>query len=76
MHLSLFFPNRRRPSPNYRRVSSRVTRFGACSAFTRILAYMFAKLLNAAFCHRSASVHVVASMNRSGCYQPKATIVG
>ena len=48
VHLSLFFPNRRRPSPCCRRVGSRITRFGACSTFTRVLAYMFAKLLNAA----------------------------
>ena len=33
---------------------------------------MFAKLLNVALCHRSASAHVVASMNRSGCCQPKS----
>lgn len=74
--MSLFFPDRRRPSPIFRRVGSRIARFGACSAFTRVLACMFAKLLIAALCHRSASAHVVASMNRSGCYQPKATIVG
>ena len=32
-------------------------------------------LLSAAL-YRSASAHVVTSMNRAGCYQPKATIVG
>ena len=74
--MSLFFPDRHRPSPFNRRVGSHIAHFGACSTFTRILACMFAKLLIAALRHRGASAHVVASMNRPGCYQPKATIVG
>ena len=76
VHLSLFFPNRRRPSPNLRRVGSRVARFEACSASTHVPACMFAELLFAALCHQSTSAHVVTSMNRSGCYQPKTTIIG
>ena len=64
------------PSPNLRRVGSRIALFEACSAFTRVPACTVAELLNAALCHRSASAHVVTSMTRSGCYQPKTTIVG
>ena len=30
----------------------------------------------AALCHQSASIFIVTSENRSGCYQPKATTVG
>jgi hypothetical protein len=41
--LSLFPLGRRRPSPKFRRVSFRDTRFEACSAFTRVPAYMLAK---------------------------------
>ena len=73
---SLYFPIRHRPSPNYRRVGSRIALFEACSAFTRVPACTVAELLNAALCHRSASDHVVTSMTRFGCYQPKTTIVG
>ena len=62
--------------PNYRRVGSRIALFEACSAYTRVPACTVAELLNAALCHRSASDHVVTSMTRFGCYQPKATIVG
>ena len=43
--------------------------------FTHVPACMVAELLSAALCHRGASVHVVTSMSRPGCYQPKATIV-
>ena len=73
---SLCFPVRHRPSPNYRRVGSRIALFEACSAFTHVPACAVAELLIAALCHRSASVHVVTSTSRSGCYQPKTTIVG
>ena len=76
VRVSLCFPNRRRLSPYCRRAGSRIALFEACSAFTHVPACMVAELLNAALRHRSASVHVVTSMSRPGCYQPKTTIVG
>ena len=43
MLLSLSFPDRQWPSPVYRRVGSRDYRFWACTAFTNVPAYLFAK---------------------------------
>ena len=43
--------------------------------FTRVPAYTFAESLDDPFCH-SASVHFVTSVNRHGCYQPKAQLLG
>ena len=69
--------NRRRPSPkNSGGSAPAFARFDACSAFAHVPVCMVAELPITALCHRSASAHVVTSMNRSGCYQPKATIVG
>ena len=51
-----------------------VSRPARCSH--HIPACMVAKLLNTALCHQSASVYIVTSVDRPGCYQPKATIVG
>ena len=51
-----------------------VSRPARCSH--HIPACMVAKLLNTALCHQSASVYIVTSVGRPGCYQPKATIVG
>ena len=77
VHLSLFFPIRRRPSPNLRRLGSRISLFEACTVFTKT--FRPAWTLNCStqsFNHRSASVHGIAFVTRSGCYQPKTTIVG
>ena len=46
--LSLFFPTCRRPSPNLRRVGSRIALFEACTVFTNVPACMVAELLIAA----------------------------
>ena len=43
-------PQRRRPSPKFRRVGSHITLFEACSAFTHVLAYMLAEPPEAALC--------------------------
>ena len=48
----------------------------ALLTFTNVPACMVAELLIAALLHRGASVHVVASTTRPGCYHPTATIVG
>src|SRR5919108_3470772 len=40
---SLVLSHRRRPSLDSRRVSSCITRFGACTAFTQVTAYKLAK---------------------------------
>jgi len=40
---TLAFPDRQRPSPNLRRVGSRIALFEACSAFTRVPACLLAK---------------------------------
>ena len=74
--LSLVFPSRLRPSPNLRRVGSRIALFEACSAFIHISVCTVAKLLYAALFLRSASVHVAPSMTRPGCYQPKRQLLG
>ena len=58
-------PDRCQPSPFYRRVGFRITRFEACSAFTRVAARMLAEPPKAALFHRSASNHVVTSVIRS-----------
>ena len=70
------FPDRRRPSPNSRRIGSRIERFEACSAFTHVPASLLAEPPKAALWHQSASVHFVTSTNRSGCYQPKRQLLG
>ena len=44
--------------------------------FTHVPTRAVAELLNATLCHRSASVHVVTSMSRPGCYQPKRQLMG
>ena len=69
------FPDRHRSSPNLRRVDSRIALFEACSAFTRVPACMVAEPPEAALLHQSASVYIVTSVNRSGCYQPKRQLL-
>ena len=69
------FPLRLRPSPFLRWVGPRIAHFEACSTFTRVPARMFAEPPYAALCHQSASVHVVASMARPGCYQPERQLL-
>ena len=73
------FPIRLRPSPINRRVGFRIARFEACSTFTRVPARMVAEPPKAAlffFFYQSASVHVVTSMARPGCYQPERQLLG
>ena len=70
------FPIRLRPSPLFRWVGFRIARFEACSTFTRVPARMVAEPPKAALCHQSASVHVVTSMARPGCYQPERQLLG
>ena len=62
-------PGRWQPSPYLRRVGLRVTRFEACSAFTRVAARVVAEPPTAALCRRSASADVVTSIVRSDCYR-------
>ena len=62
-------PGRWQPSPFLRRVGFRIARFEACSAFAHAVACGLAESPKATLWHRSASVHIVASMNRSDCYR-------
>ena len=62
-------PDRWQPSPLFRRVGFRVTRFEACSAFNVVAARVVAEPPKAALCRRSASADVVASVVRSDCYR-------
>ena len=57
------------PSPTKRRVGLRMGRFEACSAFTRVAACVLAEPPTAALFPRSASVHIVTSVNRSESYR-------
>ena len=56
------------------RVGFRITRFEACSTFTRVAACMVAEPPAAALCRRSASADVVTSFARSDCYRAGATV--
>ena len=56
------------PSPESRRVGLRGKPFGACSAFPRVPACALTEPPSAALFPRSASVHIVASVNRSDGY--------
>ena len=47
----------------------------ACSVFTRVLACMVAEPPKAALYH-SASIYIVTSVNRHGCYQPEQQLLG
>ena len=69
-------PNRWQPSPLLRRVGFRITRFEACSAFTRVAARMVTEPPRAALCRRSASDDVVASIIRSDCYRLERQLPG
>ena len=62
-------PGRCQPSPKQRRVGLRIMLFEACSAFTRVAACVLAEPPEAALLHRSASVPVVTSNDRSDCYR-------
>ena len=70
------FPNRHRPSPNFRRVGSHIAFIEACSAFTHVPACLLAEPPKAALRHQGASVYIVTSVNRPGCYQPKRQLLG
>ena len=69
-------PDRWQPSPLFRRVGFRVTRFEACSAFTRVVARVVAEPPRAALCRRSASADVVTSIVRSDCYRLERQLPG
>ena len=56
--------------------STGITRFEACSAFTRVAARMLAEPPKAALFHRSASNHVVTSVIRSDCYRLERQLPG
>ena len=58
-------------SPRLRRAGLRIEIFEACSAFTRVTACTPAEPPDSGPFHRSASVHVVSSANRSDCYRPE-----
>ena len=58
------------------RVGFRIERFGACSAFTRVVACVVAEPPEAALCHRSASDDVVTSIIRSDCYRLERQLPG
>ena len=62
-------------SPFPRWVGSRVAIFEACSAFTRVPACLLAEPPEAALWHQGASVYIVTSVNRLGCYQPKRQLL-
>ena len=59
----------------FRRVGSHITRFEACSAFTRVTACTLADSLKEPF-PRSASVQFVTSLNRSRCYRSERLVTG
>ena len=69
-------PDRWQPSPLFGRVGFRVTRFEACSAFTRVVARVVAEPPRAALCRRSASADVVTSIVRSDCYRLERQLPG
>ena len=71
---SLGGTGRWQPSPCSGRVGLRVELFEACSAFTRVMDCTLAESLMAALFHRSASVHLVPSTNRSDCCRLERTI--
>ena len=50
--------------------------FRGLLTFTCVPARMVAELPKAALCHQSASIHVVTSMDRPGCYQPERQLLG
>ena len=62
-------PSQWQPSPFYRRVGFRITRFEACAAFTRVAARMLAESPKVTLLHRSASDHFVTSIIRSDCFR-------
>ena len=59
----------------FRRVSFRIRNFEACMTFTCVPARMVAGPPYAVLCHQGASVHVVTSMTRPGCYQPERQVL-
>ena len=69
-------PGRWQPSPIARRVGFRISRFEACSAFTRVAARMVARGRPRRPFHRSASGHVVTSITRSDCYRLERQLPG
>ena len=73
---TLAFPDCQRPSPSLRRVGSRIARFEACSAFTLVPACLFAKPPCGGPSRQSASIYIVTSVNRPGCFQPKRQGLG
>ena len=69
-------PDRWQPSPIFRRVGFRVTRFEACAAFNVVAARVVAEPPKAALCRRSASADVVTSIVRSDCYRLERQLPG
>ena len=69
-------PGRWQPSPFYRRVGFRITRFEACAAFTLVAARMVAESPKVTLLHRSASDDVVTSIIRSDCYRLERQLPG
>ena len=69
-------PTEQRPSPSDRRVSSHITCFEACSAFTHVTACMLAGSPYATLCHRSVSAKFVASSHRSDCFRLERPFAG
>src|SRR4030095_9122684 len=57
---SLVLSHRLRPSPDYRRVGSCISCFGACSAFTRVTACRLAKSPKATLYHEGFSSFVTS----------------
>ena len=63
------------PSPYCSRVGLPITRFEACSTFTHVAAAWSPSRLRDPS-HRSASVHVVVSIDRSDCYRLERQLPG
>ena len=66
---------RRRPSPFLRRVGLRVTRFGACSAFTHVAACMLAESPDATLC-TGVLRPLRCLRSRSDCYRLERQLPG
>ena len=69
-------PGRWQPSPRIGRVGLRLGIFEARPAFTRGTACALAEPSKTVLWHRSASIHVVASMNRSDCFRLERQLAG
>ena len=70
------FPTYQRPSPPTPQGRLLHCGFRGLLTFTCVPARMVAGLPKAALCHQSASIHVVTSMDRPGCYQPERQLLG